>query len=61
MEDYKKFGLALGEQHFEYIGQLLKIHGEDEKTIEKIKFHYIQSAKHFYKHGWMDCEKQQKG
>lgn len=52
-------GTELGEQHWTYIGALLKIHGEDEKVIEKIKFHYIQAAKHFYKHGRADYE--QKG
>lgn len=44
-------GTELGEAHWTYIEQLLKVHGEDEKTIEKIKFHYIQAMKHGYKHG----------
>ncbi len=34
--------------HWEYIETLLRMHCEDEETIEKIGFHY-QSA---FKHGW---------
>lgn len=49
-------GTILGVQHWEYIGNLLKVHGEDEKIIEKVRFHYIQAAKHFYKHGRVDKE-----
>jgi len=47
-------GLELGEQHWNYIENLLKVHGEDESVIEKIKFHYIQAMKHGYKHGIND-------
>jgi hypothetical protein len=47
-------GLELGEQHWTYIENLLKLHGEDESVIKKIKFHYIQAMKHGYKHGLQD-------
>ncbi|MBE3093600.1 MAG: hypothetical protein IMZ52_01110 [Actinobacteria bacterium] len=52
-------GIELGEQHWEYIGRLLEIHGEDEKVIEKIKFHYVQAAKHFYGHGVEDAKRKE--
>jgi len=50
-------GEELGKAHWEYIGALLKVHGEADDVIEKIKFHYIQAAKHFYKHGREDYER----
>ena len=41
----------LAEKHWdEYVGPLLKVHGEDEETIKKCKFHYVTSAVHFTKH-----------
>lgn len=52
-------GTELGETHWTYIEKLLRVHGEDERVIEKIKFHYIQAMKHGYKHGLADNE--QKG
>jgi hypothetical protein len=51
MNDVSEKGKQLGEQHWDYIESLLRVHGEDDKTIEKIKFHYIQAMKHGYKHG----------
>jgi len=53
-QDISKRGTALGEKHWGYIEKLLKVHNEDEKVIEKIKFHYIQAMKHGYKHGVND-------
>ena len=47
----KDRGLELGEQHWSYIETLLRVHGEDEDVIQKIKFHYVQAMKHGYKHG----------
>lgn len=55
MNDYHTDGEKLAEQHWMYIEKLLVVHGEDEKTIQKIKFHYIQAGKHFYKHGFSDA------
>jgi hypothetical protein len=55
MSDYKTDGEKLAEQHWIYIEKLLIVHGEDEKTIEKIKFHYIQAGRHFYKHGFINA------
>ena len=49
--DIKQRGIELGEQHWSYIEQVLKIHGEDESVIEKIGFHYKQAMKHGFKHG----------
>jgi len=41
----------LAQKHFdEYVGPMLKIHGENEDTITKCRFHYISSAVHFAKH-----------
>ena len=53
MEDNEK-GLDLGNQHWNYIENLLKIHGEEDSVIEKIKFHYVQAMTHGYKHGLND-------
>ena len=50
-EDISKRGTILGEQHWKYIENLLKLHNEDNRKIEQIKFHYIQAMKHGYKHG----------
>jgi hypothetical protein len=41
---------ALAEQHWSYIEKLLLTHGEDEDVVKKIKFHYITSFIHGYKH-----------
>ena len=49
-------GYELGEQHWDYIESLLRVHGEIEETIAKIKFHYIQAMKHGYKHGYRERE-----
>lgn len=49
-------GTELGETHWVYIEKLLRVHGEEDKVIEKIKFHYIQAMKHGYKHGVKDKE-----
>lgn len=54
MIDISEEGTKLGEAHWSYIEKVLRIHGEDEKVIEKIKFHYIQAMKHGYKHGRVD-------
>ena len=47
----KDRGIELGEQHWDYIERLLKVHGEDESVIDKIGFHYKQAMKHGFKHG----------
>jgi hypothetical protein len=41
----------LAEDHWSYIEKVLQNAGETPETIEKIKFHYIESFKHGYKHG----------
>jgi hypothetical protein len=46
---------ALAEQHWNYISQLLAVHDEDEKTIERIKFHYCSAFEHGFKHGSVEC------
>lgn len=50
-KDEENPGYILGIKHWGYIEKLLRTHGEDEKIIEKIKFHYVQAMKHGYKHG----------
>jgi hypothetical protein len=40
------------EAHWKYIEQLLKVHGEVDETIVKIKFHYKSAMVHGYKHGY---------
>lgn len=42
--------------HFDYIGRVLEAHGEDENTIDKIRFHYIEAFVHGYKHSMEDWE-----
>lgn len=54
MNEVSEKGNKIGETHWEYIEKLLRVHGEDDKVIEKIKFHYIQAMKHGYKHGLSD-------
>ena len=46
-----KISKELAKQHWKYIEKLLRIHGESEDIIEKIKFHYIEAFKHGFKHG----------
>jgi hypothetical protein len=60
VNDVSKRGLELGEQHWTYVEKLLRTHGEDEKIIQKINFHYVQAAKHFYKHGFQDGKAEKK-
>ena len=54
MENTEEKGMKLAEQHWIYIEDLLKLHGEDTKVIEKIGFHHKQAMKHGYKHGISD-------
>ncbi len=46
MEGIKK----LAEEHWDYVSKVLKTHGEDEKTIAKIGFHYKTAFVHGAKH-----------
>ena len=41
----------LAEAHWDYIGEFLRIHGEDKKNIEIIGWHYRTALIHGYKHG----------
>jgi hypothetical protein len=56
MNEVSEKGTQLGETHWGYIEQLLRVHGEDEKVIQKIRFHYVQAMKHGYKHGVNDSK-----
>jgi len=51
MNEISERGRELGETHWKYIEELLRVHGEDEQVIKKIKFHYVQAMKHGFKHG----------
>ena len=51
--------IELAENHWKFIERLLTTHGEDEKIIEKIKFHYIQAFLHGFGHG-MEYEYKEK-
>lgn len=41
--------------HWVYIGALLKNSGLSEREIERIGFHYKSSGIHFYGHAIEDC------
>ncbi len=41
----------LARAHWKYIKKLLQEHGEPEKSIKKIGFHYKTAFKHGFKHG----------
>jgi hypothetical protein len=45
---------VVASEHWGYIEGLLRIHGENEQVIEKIKFHY-ESA---FVHGWKHCKEE---
>jgi hypothetical protein len=36
--------------HWSYVSALLVAHGEDERTVAKIEFHYISAFVHGWKH-----------
>ena len=40
----------LANQHWSYVEDLLKVHGEKENVIEKLRFHYVTAFQHGYKH-----------
>jgi len=40
----------------EYVGKVLKAHGESDEVIAKCKFHYVTSAVHFAKHALEEKE-----
>ena len=44
----------LAESHWEYIEKVLKAHNENDDTISKIRFHYIEAMVHGYKHAIED-------
>lgn len=46
----------LAEEHWNYVKDLLGIHGEKSKIIDKIGFHYVTAFEHGYKHGVEDQE-----
>ena len=46
----------LAEAHWGYIQKVLGTHDVSNSQIEKIKFHYITSFIHGYKHGVEDTE-----
>ena len=41
----------LAEEHWGYVKAVLIHHGESQRTIGLIGFHYREAAVHFYKHG----------
>lgn len=45
----------LAESHWKYVEGLLKIHKEHPDSIAKVKYHYIETFIHGYKHGVEDC------
>lgn len=47
----------LAMEHWIYVEALLKNHGEDKTTIEKIGFHYRSAMIHGYKHGQEEYER----
>lgn len=49
----------LAEAHWSYVRDVLKAHVVDNKTINTVKFHYITSFIHGYKHGVEDAESDQ--
>ena len=48
---------TLIDQHWEYIGELLRVHGEEE-LFEIVKFHYRTAFAHGWKHAVEEMEKQ---
>ena len=47
---------ALAKNHWNYIEGILKVHGEDDDTLQKLRYHYIESMIHGYKHAIEDWE-----
>ena len=41
----------LAEAHWKYVAEVLRKHGEDEKNIVLIGFHYCSAMVHGFKHG----------
>lgn len=38
------------EDHWDYVGGMLAAHGEDEKTLQKLRYCYTTAFHHGYKH-----------
>lgn len=47
----------LAQEHWDYIRDTLKVHGESDDVIEKIGWHYTTAFVHGYKHAIEDMKK----
>jgi len=47
----------LAEEHWAYVRDTLRVHGEDDAVIEKIGWHYTTAMVHGYKHAIEDMKK----
>ena len=47
----------LADQHWEWLGELLRLYSKDNPEMKVFEYLYKTAATHFYKHGWEDCEK----
>ena len=53
---FERRAKELVDAHWNYIENLLRVHGEKEDVIKKIGFHYKTSGIHFYKHAIEDLQ-----
>lgn len=45
-------------EHWEYVKNVLLLHGEKVETVNKIGFHYVSAMRHAYGHGLEDAKKE---
>ena len=50
----------LADDHWNYVAEVLRSHGETEVIIEKCGFHYRTAIAHGYKHGVEDMAEKAK-
>lgn len=56
MNDAKK----LAEEHWKYVEELLRTHGQSEEMIKIVKFHYVSAMVHGVGHGYEMCNVENK-